>query len=202
MRRPPPASAHAGAWMLAEAKREDLLYVATGDNVYVLSYPGGKLVGSLGITGNNLCSDARGDVFIPTSGYDVVEYAHGGNSPIETLADGDIPLGCAVDPTTGNLAVTNEASGAGEVAIFPKAKEPSTWHRDPDIGTFGLCGYDDRGNLFVDGSGSGNFLAIPPRGAKRLRTTRSAHVSRRSAAFNGTASTSRSPTQPPRKSIA
>lgn len=160
---------HGRSWMLPDAKSENLLYVATGDNVYVLSYPHGKLVGSLGIAGNNLCSDRQGDVFIPTAGYEVVEYAHGGSSPIETLNDGDIPLGCAVDPTTGNLAVTNEASGAGEVAIFPDSKAPSTWYRDPEIYTYGLCGYDAKGNLFVDGSGSGNFLAELPHGQSTFR---------------------------------
>jgi hypothetical protein len=159
------------SWMLPEAKSEGLLYVATGDNVYVLSYPHGKLVGSLGIAGNNLCSDNQGDVFIPAAnGYDqIFEYAHGGDNPIQKLDDGDIPLGCAVDPTTGNLAVTNEGSGAGEVAIFPNAKEPSTWYRDPEIGTYGLCGYDDKGDLFVDGSGSGTFLAELPDGKSTFR---------------------------------
>jgi hypothetical protein len=156
------------SWMLPEAKSDDLLYVATGDNVYVLSYPHGKLVGTLDIEGNNLCSDNHGDVFIP-NGYDVLEYVHGGDSPIQTLNAGDIALGCAVDPTTGNLAVTNEASGAGELAIFPNAKEPSAWYRDPEIYTYGLCGYDDKGNLFLDGSGSGNFLAELPYGSSTFR---------------------------------
>jgi hypothetical protein len=154
-----------GAWMLPEAKRSDLLYVATGDSVFVLSYPHGDLIGSLNISGSNLCSDKNGDVFIPTSGYVILEYAHGGAYPIQTLHGGDIPLDCAVDPVTGNLAVTQEASGAGELAIFPNAQEPATWYRDPDIYTFGLCGYDDRGNLFVDGNGTGNYLAELPKGS-------------------------------------
>lgn len=158
-----------GSWMLPEAKSADLLYVATGDNVYVLSYPHGKLVGNLGIVGNNLCSDKQGDVFIPSGDYEVLEYAHGGTSPIQTLHSGDIPLGCAVDPTTGNLAVTNEASGAGEVAIFPNAKGTSTWYRDPDIYTYGLCGYDNKGNLFVDGNGTGNYVAELPNGSSTFR---------------------------------
>jgi hypothetical protein len=85
--------------------------------------------------------------------------------PIRTLPDGDIPLGCSVDPTTGNLAVTNEGSGAGEVAIFPNAKEPAQWYRDPEIGTYGLCGYDDQGNLFLDGTGSANVFAELPEGS-------------------------------------
>jgi hypothetical protein len=154
-----------GPWMLPTAKSKDLLYVGTGSNVYVLSYPKGKLVGSLGISGNDMCSDKNGNVFIPTGGYEVLEYAHGGTSPIQTLDPGDVPLGCAVDPVTGNLAVTNEASGAGEVAIFPHAQNPPTWYRDPDIYTYGLCGYDGNGNLFVDGSGTNNYLAELPKGS-------------------------------------
>jgi len=158
--------AHRGAsWMLPEAESHTLLYVATGDNVYVLSYPHGKLIGSLNVSGSNVCSDTNGNVFVPTSGYVILEYAHNGLYPIQTLHGGDIPLGCAVDPTSGNLAVTQEGSGAGEVAIFPNAKEPATSYRDPDIDTYGLCGYDDRGNLFVDGNGSGNYIAELPKGS-------------------------------------
>jgi hypothetical protein len=162
-------TAHRGSWMLTKARAEDLVYVATGDNVYVLSYPRGKLVGNLGVVGNNLCSDKHGDVFIPSGNYEVLEYAHGGSSPIQTLYPGDIPLGCAVDPMSGDLAVTNEASGAGEVAMFANAKGTPTWYRDQEIFTFGLCGYDDRGNLFVDGSGTGNFLAELPKGRTTFR---------------------------------
>lgn len=157
--------------MLPEAKNRSLLYVATGDNVYVLSYPHGKLVGSLNVVGNNLCSDTNGNVFIPTSAYVILEYAHGGTYPIQTLHGGDIPSGCAVDPTTGNLAVTQEASGAGEVAIFPNEKEPATWYQAPELYTYGLCGYDNRGNLFVDGSGvESYYLAELPKGSSTFIT--------------------------------
>ena len=149
--------------MLPETKRGDLLYVATGDNVYVLSYPRGKLVGSLGIPGDDLCSDAKGDVFVPTADYQIDEFDHNGQL-IQTIVDGDVPLGCAVDPMTGNLAVTNAASGAGYVAIFPNAKGPPEDYYDSEIGAFGLCAYDSGGNLFVDGTGSGNLLAELPKG--------------------------------------
>jgi hypothetical protein len=151
--------------MAPGAERGDLLYVATGDNVFVLSYPRGKLIGSLGVAGNDLCADTKGNVFVPSSGYAILEYAHGGMYPLQTLHGGDIPLGCAVDPRTGDLAVTQEASGAGDVAIFPHAKEPAALYGDPEIETFGLCGYDDRGNLFVDGTGSGNYIAELPHGS-------------------------------------
>jgi hypothetical protein len=156
-------SAH--AQMVRDARSGDLVYVATGDNVYVLTYPNGKLVGSLGISGYSLCSDTKGDVFVPTSGYEIAEYSHDGK-PLQTLQDMDTPLGCAVDPTTGNLAVTNAASGAGEVAIYPNSQAPPQYYRDSEIGTFGLCGYDAQGNLFVDGTGNTNVLAELPKGSE------------------------------------
>src|SRR5580704_9380706 len=88
-----------------------LLYISSpsNGNVYFLTYPKGKLVGTL--TGFQepfgLCSDTAGNVFIPDSeAGDVVEYAHGGTSPIVTLNDvGYLPADCSVDPLTGNLAV-------------------------------------------------------------------------------------------------
>jgi hypothetical protein len=149
-------------------ERGALVYVGTGDNVYILSYPRGKVVGSLGVTGYSLCTDPTGDVFVPTIGYQVLEYSHDGKL-IQTLQDGDVPLGCAVDPTTGDLAVTNEASGAGEVAIFPKAQGSARWYSDPAIYTYGLCGYDDQGNLFVDGSGSNATFAELPKGSSTFK---------------------------------
>ncbi len=152
----------------AQAERGSYLYVATGSNVSVLSYPGGRLVRSLGITGHNLCSDKTGDVFIPTTAYQIAEYSHDGTL-IQELSDLDTPLGCAVDPTTGDLAVTNEASGAGEVAIFPGAQQPAQYFRDPEVFTYGLCTYDNQGNLFVDGAGSTDVLAELPRGSNTFK---------------------------------
>ena len=66
---------------------------------------------------------------------------------------------------TGNLAVTNAASGAGYVAIFPNAKGPPEDYYDSEIGAFGLCAYDSGGNLFVDGPGAAICLRSCPRAA-------------------------------------
>jgi hypothetical protein len=161
-----PAPAETGGWMLPAAKSEDLVYIATGDNVYVLSYPAGKLSGALNVPGDNICSDKQGDVFVPQTATDrILEYAHGASMPTQTLGDGDQPLGCAVDAMTGNLAVTNEGSGAGEVAIYANAQGTAQWYRDPEIGFYGLCGYDNAGNLFMDGTGSTNVFAELPKGS-------------------------------------
>jgi hypothetical protein len=74
---------------------------------------------------------------------------------------GYYPLGCSVDPTTGNLAVSNIASkgsgsAPGNVAIYVKAKGKPKYYADPSINQYGYCSYDNQGNLFVDG------IFLPP----------------------------------------
>jgi hypothetical protein len=107
--------------------------------------------------------DKSGDVFVVDFGGEggsagIVEYAHGGTSPIATLSDpGYNPQACSIDPTTGNLAVTNgpaENGGMGVVAIYADAKGDPTDYGDPKIDYMSFCGYDDKGNLFVDGTNS------------------------------------------------
>lgn len=162
---------HAGrgrSWMLPEARSSDLLYIAddAGGEVLAFSYPRGKLLGTL--TGfkypNGLCSDQRGNVFVANfQGEDIPEYAHGGTVPIATLDDyGYFPRGCSVDPTTGNLAVTNYATviqEQGNVEIYPDASGRPATYVDPSIYNYWFCGYDDQGDLFVDGTNaSGEFV--------------------------------------------
>ncbi|MGA8533352.1 MAG: hypothetical protein WB615_04535 [Candidatus Tumulicola sp.] len=135
--------------------------------VSVYSYPGGKFEGRLTgfVASSGECVDAKGDVFVTNEvGGTIVEYAHGGTKPLEILqAAAEHPLGCAVDPTTGNLAVTTFGSGGsnsgGNLAIYPHAKGTPIIYADPDIKRYYLCGYDDTGNLYVDGisPGRGNF---------------------------------------------
>jgi DNA-binding beta-propeller fold protein YncE len=149
------------SWMSPDAKNADLLYVSNDGNnlVYVYSYPQGRLKGFL--TGFNEpqgeCADKAGDVWITnTNDSDILEYAHGGTSPIETLNDpGEYPVGCAIDPTTGNLAVTNisgtSSYSQGNILVYPFASGTPTSYTDPAIYNMYFCGYDDKGNLFVDG---------------------------------------------------
>jgi hypothetical protein len=148
--------------MAPEAKSEDLLYVSDDSGfIYVFSYPEGKLVGTLaGAYGpSGLCSDKAGHVFVAnTQDANILEYAHGGKNPIATLADpGYYPNGCAVDPTTGNLAVANYAStliGPGSVSVYSNGRPPVTY-TDPVFNEYLFCGYDDKGNLYVDGVNAG-----------------------------------------------
>jgi hypothetical protein len=142
-----------GSWILPEAKSEDLLYVSNLQNVTVYSYPSGKHVGTLRgfYRPYGECTDSAGDVFIANQST-IVEYKHGGTKPIETLTlPGYSPAGCGSDPMTGNLAITWDAGlSSGYVAIYQHASGMPTLYKHGDM-LFRLCGYDNKGNLFVDG---------------------------------------------------
>jgi hypothetical protein len=152
------AGGHAKSWMLSEAKHEDLLYVANVYTITVYSYPKGKLVGTLSdfYKPYGECVDASGDVWITDSSFSkIYEYAHGGTKPIHTLKDpNEEPYGCAVDPTTGDLAVANYSDTSareGNVAIYHKAKGYPKSYTGYDFYYYFYLGYDPRGNLFIDG---------------------------------------------------
>lgn len=173
---PAPASnlgARSGSWMRPEAKREKLLYVSVysfiyGSSIYVFNYPAMTLVGNITPAGLGLCSDKKGDVYVATYGSSgIVEYAHGGTTPIKTLPDSNgLSYGCSVDPTTGNLAVTNfYLVGStffvqGNVLIFNKATGTPTAIQDPDIYYYYFCAYDNKGNLFIDGENTSDAFQL------------------------------------------
>jgi hypothetical protein len=148
-----PSVMHSGSWMRAKAKSSDLLYVSNpgNDTVTVYAYQSRKLVGTLdGFSSPaGLCADTAGDVWITNEGgHDVIEYAHGGTQPIQTLDDGsEQPSGCSVDKTTGNLAVLN----TDDVAVYPDASgSPTTYSGGGVYGDYAL-GYGAHGDLFIDG---------------------------------------------------
>jgi hypothetical protein len=163
---------HAGSWMKPGASGSDLLYINDDyQNVFVFTYPQGKLVGKLtGFWGPlGMCSDAQGDVFVTELGTtngskppEILEYAHGGTSPINTLTDGDYyPEGCSVDPITGNLAVASaRVRNPGSLAIFANAQGSPTFYTDPNIFEFWYCAYDNQGNLFASGGNNNEDLAL------------------------------------------
>lgn len=167
------------SWMAPDAQHSDLLYVSDQDKnaLYVFSYPQGKPKGVLAgfNSPTGMCADAAGHIFALNGfGADIVEYAHGGSKPIATLTDtGEYPSGCSVDPTTGNLAVANyksTAGGAGDIVIYAHAKGTPKKYTDTKIQYFYFCGYDDRGNLFLDGTANGQFaFAELPEGKTALK---------------------------------
>jgi hypothetical protein len=164
----------AAPWMAPEAAQSTLLYVSDSGKwiVEVYSFPALKHLGTL--TGFDApqgeCSDSRGNLWLAnTKSNEMLEFAHGGKSPIKRLVDPTgPPVGCAVDPTTGNLAVTNifDFSGAGEVLIYRKAGGTPSPYSNPKQQTYYFAGYDGKGNLYVSGqTATGAYiLSVLPRG--------------------------------------
>jgi hypothetical protein len=121
------------------------------------------------------CVDQNGDVFISNLGTgNIFEYAHGGKKPIRILSSpsGD-PIGCAVDTTTGDLAVSSLGIGSnGSVAIYKNARGKPTLYQDPVFQKYYFCGYDGKGDLFVDGQSSSNVFEFAElaKGSSALKT--------------------------------
>jgi hypothetical protein len=171
------ASGVAKSWMSPDTKDTDLIYIsdsATYDiYVYVYSFSHHlRLIGTLTDQNNpaGLCVDHKGDVFVTQLyGHQIVEYKHGGTTPINTLSDpGYEPGACSVDPKTGNLAVANIVSDEftqGNLVVYPKAKgNPITY--SPPGGASGnwfsvnTVGYDSLGqNAYFAGTCDGAFCA-------------------------------------------
>lgn len=153
------ASRSTPAWMAARAKSSDLLYLSdTATRVVdVFSYPDLRSVGKLTGFGapRSECADQQGDVWIAdVQGYDVVEFPHGDKNPIVALSTSGAPHGCAVDPTTGSLAVTGGVGGV-VLSVFRRTKR-NKWldpkeYADSSLRSVAFCGYDAHGNLYVDG---------------------------------------------------
>jgi hypothetical protein len=160
------------------AKRHTLIYVSSDDSdVYVFAYPSGKLVQTL--TGfeslGDICSDSNGNVWITNGATDtyksgtLIEYAHGGTTPIATLDDAHLPDACAVDPSTGNLAVVN-GNGAASVAIYANAQGTPTYYAGGSLYGFFTASYDSTSDLFFTGYLDQNLLGTGwlQRGASAL----------------------------------
>lgn len=153
------------SWMVPSAKAHRLLYVTdSGTNtVVVYSYPKLKIVGTLtGFTNpQGDCVDKANDVWIVnTEASQIIEYAHGGTTPLATLNDpNQYPVGCAFDPTSGNLAVSNFYSTngpPGSVSIFKNASGSPTVYTPPNFAVVYYLGYDPKDRLYLDGIDSGS----------------------------------------------
>jgi hypothetical protein len=176
------------SWMSPDAKRKDLLYVsdAEANLVDVYSYPGGKLEGQLsGFAGvQGLCTDKSGNVWITNQSQEtILEFAHGGKSPIATLNDsGYHPGACSVDPSTGNLAVANLdtlSEGAGGLAIYTGAKGSPQLYNDSTLAYAFYVAYDRSGNVFVDGQNRSSqlFFGELPKSSSTLETIDTSGIS-------------------------
>jgi hypothetical protein len=163
-----PASRGAGAsWVSPDVKHAAALAFVSDDaydNVYIFSLPDLTLKGTL--TGfdepQGMCSGRSGNIWVANTGTEqTIELSRTGKQ-LATIGDPDgYNVGCAFDPTTSVLAVTNIFSfeGAGEILVYSC---PSCTPKAVTIPTFYYyywTAYDPKGDLFVDGkSSSGDYL--------------------------------------------
>jgi hypothetical protein len=161
----------------------DVLYMTDGSNVKLVSYQYGIAMGSINHLQDprGLCSDSAGNVFITNgAGQSIYEYAYAQVKRSASLQDkGAAPNGCSVDPTTGNLAVTNYCQGSieactgpGNVAVYKNAKVvPKLYSTNGLLMNPFFCGYDNASNLFVVGTnGTSNVvLAELAQGSRKFK---------------------------------
>src|ERR1700722_4902788 len=152
----------------AVKKHRTLLYISDGeaDVVFVYRYPSLKFLYAL--TGfkspRGECRDAHDNIFIvdewvPEGTSKIYEYAHGGKNPIATLSDygsvGEFAYGCSVNPSTGDLAVSNAGTtdgNVGSVSIYKRARGTPKVYSDPNLALGAqFLAYDPKGNIFIDG---------------------------------------------------
>ncbi len=154
----------------------DLLYVVNkraANGVSVLAFPQGTPVAKIRIGDvRGICSDTSGNVWMTTYGrgggpFHIYKFRHGGTKPVEALNTRRYAYGCAVDPTTGDLAaISYGGSEDGVVDIWRGGRKTR-----PGVYFTGIppsaCAYDAKGDLFVDGiGGTGVALAELVKGAK------------------------------------
>jgi hypothetical protein len=181
----PPQSVGAGAagdgsWMSPATQGQNLLYVSdeATNTVDVFTFPFGTPAGVLQQIHDpvGVCSDKTGDVWVVNAPDHVVKYAHGAHSRGPTIEDPRALrlLACSVDPTSGNLAVTDTGrpGQAGSVVVYAGGKGSPKRFRSAQLTDVFFCAYDDDGNLFVDGL-DGHYafhLMELPQGGQRMRS--------------------------------
>ena len=150
---------HQKSWVSPDVQRAPrLLFVSdiSANDVYIFTMPDMNLKGTL--TGFNQpqgeCSDTHGNVYVAdTQATQVEEYSHTGTL-LNTYPDtSGYPVGCAVNPLNGDLAVANFTglSGHGQVLIFTSPSSAPIIMANPQQRFYSFLGYDIHGDLWVDG---------------------------------------------------
>lgn len=109
------------------------------------------------------CADASGNIWVAvTRAQQIVKLSRAG-SILSTLSDSTgFPIGCAVNRSNGDLAVTNIFNlsiGPGDVLVYPGGSGSPTSLRNSAQDLYYFAGYDGDGNLMVDGfDASGDFI--------------------------------------------
>ncbi len=166
------------SWVSPDAALAPRLYFASDSgtyDVYIYTMPDMALKGTL--TGfsepQGECSDTHGNIYIAnTGGFQVLEYSRTGTL-LNTYTDSyGYPVGCAVDPATGNLAVANlfGNSGAGQVLVFSSPSSSPTVLTNPSGYFYYFLGYGPGSDLWVSGRNPSGFYQLSVCGVSSCST--------------------------------
>jgi hypothetical protein len=162
-----------------------ILYASEHNFVTMLTYPELKIIGRFRYPknielGQGCPNNATGTIYFPIAGHYVVhpgsalvEYADGGTKVIGSLnpPKGDYAVNCAVDPTTGNIAVVlGTPHLAGFVGIYARGSRRPATYKYSNLHWSASCTYDSSGNLFIEGeTDKYKFLLLElPKGGSQL----------------------------------
>lgn len=152
----PAAVSHGNSWMLPLKRVSGSILIYAEDaqtghtNVY--DYANGTQVGQLSdFVSIGGCVDARGDVYLVDSGNGtLVEYAHGGTTPLRTYSPGGELVGCSID-SKGDLAITGAAPG--RLIVYAKGNPNKSVTHSDSYCEFDVepMGYDNHNNVIGEG---------------------------------------------------
>jgi hypothetical protein len=156
---------------IAPSKSSDktvmLVTDAGSGEAFIVSFETGKVLATL--TGlsepEGACSDGAGHFWVTSTGAaSIVEFSTDGTK-LGTLTDpSGLPVGCAYDPKTGDLAVTNilsQSYGMGSLEIYSGAKGTPETYSDPSLYEMFYVAYaGSTGTLVLDGLSSSEQVAV------------------------------------------
>ncbi len=144
------------------------LFVSTSRAGYgsalIFDYPSGQFVGNVPPPPEGLntpageCIDVAGNVYITNPGQSTIDEYTGQGQFVRSLPDpGQSPINCSVSFTSGDLAAVNDVSTYADpasVSIFRRATGSPIVINSPYFFTMTYIAYDNRNNVFLDGSES------------------------------------------------
>jgi hypothetical protein len=144
----------------------------SGDNaVQIFTFPSGTYIGAAPAPPEGfsepqgMCSDKAGNVFVANTENSTIDEYAGNGTFTQALSDpGEYPVGCAVDPKSGTLAVSNIIStsdGAGGISLYKHASGTPRQLTDPNMfEVFFISYYGSTGNLYYSGFNNSFDAAI------------------------------------------
>jgi len=169
---------HTKTWISPDIARSPRLFFQSdyGNSVVdVYAMPSMTLKATLsGFSGpQGLCSDSAGNVYVDnTNTLQVLKYSRTG-SLLATYNDSyGYPVGCSVDPATGNLAVSNifGLSGAGQVLVFTSPSASPTVLSNPSQYYYYFVGYGPGSSIWTSGKNSYGTYMVSGCGASSCST--------------------------------